>query len=565
MALFDSIISGAADKFGLGDKAGTLLASLMGLMTNNETGGFSGFINRIKDAGLGDQVSSWIGSGDSTALTSDQVTSALGADEVKSIADSAGVDTNTASSALGFMIPQVVDKLSPDGELPDNDSIFSKISGFVGGLGGAAAGAFAGIAGTAGAVASGAVGAAGDAAGAVGDAAGAAVDKGKEVAGAAAGAVGDAAGAAVDKGKQAASAAAGAVGDTAHAVSDKASSAIKGVTDSIDGDGSGSILKWLIPLLLLILLLFIGFKFCGKNTTGGADTNANQEANASGETSELTQSTIKVESKDNKYFLTGTVNSEQTKADVTTEAGNVWGKDNVDASGLTVDTKAAAFSDGWLDNFKKTLALPGFKTWTGGSIAWVGTAINTAGTLPDGAVDKLKEYFTGWTVNSGDSAGDKADRQLTQIKLGDETLEAYPGGIEDQLITFINSDEYKNATDDQLKDKWFVFDDLVFKFGGTTLEPTSNRQLDNIAKILKFYPDVKMKIGGYTDKKGNPETNKKLSGDRAKTVQAELAKRGVGAQVPETEGYGDEFAKVPADASDQERAADRRTSARLLK
>ncbi|ANI90254.1 hypothetical protein A9P82_13710 [Arachidicoccus ginsenosidimutans] len=159
-----------------------------------------------------------------------------------------------------------------------------------------------------------------------------------------------------------------------------------------------------------------------------------------------------------------------------------------------------------------------------------------------------------------------AVRTLTAVVLPNgDTLQAYPGGIEDQLVKFIESDDYKNATDSTLKDKWFNFDDLNFKFGTTELDSTSTRQLNNIAAILKAFPDVKMKIGGYTDKKGDSTANLKLSDSRAKAVQTALNAAGVGSQVPEATGYGSQFATVAADASDSARAVDRRTSVRLIK
>jgi outer membrane protein OmpA-like peptidoglycan-associated protein len=155
---------------------------------------------------------------------------------------------------------------------------------------------------------------------------------------------------------------------------------------------------------------------------------------------------------------------------------------------------------------------------------------------------------------------------MTEVSLPDGTkLEAYPNGIEDQLIRFIQSADYKNGTADSLKDKWFDFDDLNFKFGTTELVPESKRQLDNIVAILKAFPDVRIKIGGYTDKKGDDAANKKLSDGRAKAVKAALDKAGVGAQVPEAEGYGEERATVAETASDEERKVDRKTSVRLLK
>jgi outer membrane protein OmpA-like peptidoglycan-associated protein/uncharacterized protein YidB (DUF937 family) len=532
MALFDSIISSASEKLDLGDKSGTLLAALLALMTNQETGGFAGFIDRFREAGLGDMVTSWITSGDNAEISDEQVESAFGEETITTISEEVGIEREKTKEALAFMTPKVVDSLSPDGEVPDEESLLSKIGGFLTGMGGATAGA-------------------------VGDAAGATVDKGKEV-------VGDAA---------------EAVGDVAGAAADKAGNAFESVGDVFDGgDNGGSILKWLLPLILLGVLIVLGFMFCSGNTgVKPADPNSNKaeteggKATEGGKTTDVGTPAVSLEAKDGKYFLTGTVKDEATKNNILKEAEATFGVGNVDASGLKVDATVADLKAGWFDGFKSLL--PDLKGWKTGTISWTGDKLSTAGEIPGAVTDKLKSLFGGWSFSSGGDGADSgddgakdADRELTEVTLSGETkLQAYPGGIEDQLIKFIQSDEYKNATDEELKNKWFDFDDLNFKFGSTELVAESKRQLDNIVAILKEYPDVKIKIGGYTDKKGNDANNKKLSDSRAKAVQAALEKAGVGAQVPEAEGYGEEFAKVDESASDEERASDRKTSIRLLK
>ena len=143
-------------------------------------------------------------------------------------------------------------------------------------------------------------------------------------------------------------------------------------------------------------------------------------------------------------------------------------------------------------------------------------------------------------------------------------LDANKGGIEDQLVTFLNSD-WKSLSADSLKNRWFDFDNLNFNTGNAILIPASEKQLDNIAEILKAFPDAKIKIGGYTDVTGNAATNKKLSQDRADAAKAGLTKRGVGAQVTGADGYGSQFAKYPATASDEEKAMDRHVSVSVRK
>jgi outer membrane protein OmpA-like peptidoglycan-associated protein len=157
-------------------------------------------------------------------------------------------------------------------------------------------------------------------------------------------------------------------------------------------------------------------------------------------------------------------------------------------------------------------------------------------------------------------------KELSTIDLDGVSLKGYANGLEDQIIKFVKAPEFANLTEDQLKEKWFNFDNVNFVFGKTDqLEPGSEVQLDNITAILKKYPTAKIKLGAYTDKVGGAEKNKEISQKRADFLKAELAKRGVGAQVISAEGYGQEFAKVPETATDEERASDRKMSLRFTK
>ena len=157
-------------------------------------------------------------------------------------------------------------------------------------------------------------------------------------------------------------------------------------------------------------------------------------------------------------------------------------------------------------------------------------------------------------------------KELSTIDLDGVSLKGYANGLEDQIIKFVKAPEFATLTEDQLKEKWFNFDNVNFVFGKTDqLESGSEVQLDNLAAILKKYPTAKIKLGAYSDKKGDDAKNKEISQKRADFLKAELAKRGVGAQVVSAEGYGEEFAKVPETATDEERASDRRMSLRFTK
>jgi len=148
-------------------------------------------------------------------------------------------------------------------------------------------------------------------------------------------------------------------------------------------------------------------------------------------------------------------------------------------------------------------------------------------------------------------------RESIKVTLPDGvTLNAYKGGIEDQLVQFLKDDSRPAG-----KDVWFDFDNLNFKTGGAELTAESQEQVQHIAAILKAFPEAKIKIGGYTDRTGDSLANIQLSRSRATAVQTALQGMEVDAdQLLGAEGYGSQFAKAPADAPDEERKKDRRIS-----
>lgn len=138
-------------------------------------------------------------------------------------------------------------------------------------------------------------------------------------------------------------------------------------------------------------------------------------------------------------------------------------------------------------------------------------------------------------------------------------LNAPEKGIENQVVTWM-SDKTKMVD----KTTWFNFDRLLFETGKSTLKPESQEQLKNMSEIMKAFPTMEVKLGGYTDNTGNAAANLKLSGDRAKSVMAELVKSGVAASRVAAEGYGDQF-PVASNDTEEGRAQNRRIAVRITK
>lgn len=159
------------------------------------------------------------------------------------------------------------------------------------------------------------------------------------------------------------------------------------------------------------------------------------------------------------------------------------------------------------------------------------------------------------TATTG-AVADAANKVVEALKVslpGGTVLNVPKGSLEDKIVTFIQSKDTVSKT------LWFDFDRLLFETGKATLKPESEQQLKNAAAIMKAFPKVKIKVGGYTDNVGNAAANMKLSGDRAKNVMGELVKLGVAANRMTSEGYG---ANNPVASNDTEegRAQNRRIS-----
>lgn len=408
--------------------------NILGDLLNTNNGVVSGLLQNIfgdKVGGLINGISSFSGVESSKVNSLLGVVTGAGVGSISKVVSENNLDVRGITSLIDSQ------KDSIAGLMPEGLSLPAL------GLGGffASLPALGGIADAVGSVA----GKVGDVAGNVGDLAGNVAGKVGGVAGSVAGKVGDVA---------------GNVGDLAGDVAGK----VGNVAETTVKEGS-SLIKWLLPLLLLLLGGAFLFKKCGKDKGAEATT------------------------------------TEVVGAEATAEG------DNAGVDGETTDVELAD---------------------------------ETATTV--------------------------GDRVLEEIDLNGTKLKVYANGLESQIINFLKDGNYEKLSDEELKEKWFDFDNVTFVFGKTNqITEESKGQLQNLATVLKAYPNTKVKIGAYTDKKGGEEGNLKISQERAGFIKSELTRLGVGAQVESSEGYGEKFAKVDENASDEERKADRKISIRFVK
>ncbi len=129
--MFDMLIKEVAAKFGLGDKAGWILSTLLGFMFQKQTGGLSGFLDLFKQKGLASIASTWLGSkGLPQAINPTQLENVIGGNLIKEIASKTGLASGPIGGALAFMLPKIIRALTPDGTVPTG--IPSAISQYLG-------------------------------------------------------------------------------------------------------------------------------------------------------------------------------------------------------------------------------------------------------------------------------------------------------------------------------------------------------------------------------------------------------------------------------------------------
>jgi outer membrane protein OmpA-like peptidoglycan-associated protein/uncharacterized protein YidB (DUF937 family) len=131
MTILEPIINEVSEQFGLRGKASPLMTGLLSLISNERTGGLQGFLDQFRRAGLGEIVSSWVSRGSNTPITTEQLERSIGGDTVNRLASNAGVARAGAGSALAYMIPRVVDLLTPEGVVPSR--LPAWVSSYLGG------------------------------------------------------------------------------------------------------------------------------------------------------------------------------------------------------------------------------------------------------------------------------------------------------------------------------------------------------------------------------------------------------------------------------------------------
>jgi uncharacterized protein YidB (DUF937 family) len=111
-----------------GGGKGQLMQILLSMLASGKLGGLDGLLNKFNNNGMQNQLASWVGTQPNEPVSAAQVEQALGTDTVNEIAQQAGMDQSEAAHGLAEIIPQFVDKVTPTGEMPDQNVISEALS-----------------------------------------------------------------------------------------------------------------------------------------------------------------------------------------------------------------------------------------------------------------------------------------------------------------------------------------------------------------------------------------------------------------------------------------------------
>src|SRR5215472_6409444 len=119
MGAFDFLLQQMEERFGISSASASSLMSGLVSLIQGQAGGLSGFLDRFKQAGFGDITASWLGGATTPrAISADGLQSVLGSTTISNLATKAGLPVTTAASGLAFLLPNLIQKLTPGGVIP---------------------------------------------------------------------------------------------------------------------------------------------------------------------------------------------------------------------------------------------------------------------------------------------------------------------------------------------------------------------------------------------------------------------------------------------------------------
>jgi uncharacterized protein YidB (DUF937 family) len=119
MGIFDDVKAAAGMGGALQNMHPGMLSAVMEYVNSPQVGGISGLQRMFQEKGLGGIVSSWISTGQNLPISDDQLQNVLHSDALQQVAQRCGVDPSQLTSMMSTLLPHVIDKMTPNGHVPD--------------------------------------------------------------------------------------------------------------------------------------------------------------------------------------------------------------------------------------------------------------------------------------------------------------------------------------------------------------------------------------------------------------------------------------------------------------
>jgi uncharacterized protein YidB (DUF937 family) len=127
MGLFDQVVGAVMSGQTAEGAANPLLAGIMQLVNDPQTGGLAGLVQAFQNGGLGEIAKSWVSTGQNLPISAEQIQSVLGSSGLlQNLASQFGLSSEQVSGQLAELLPQVVDKLTPNGTLPESNDLLAQ-------------------------------------------------------------------------------------------------------------------------------------------------------------------------------------------------------------------------------------------------------------------------------------------------------------------------------------------------------------------------------------------------------------------------------------------------------
>ena len=122
MGMLDGLLGGLMGGGTGASQQGQSPLMMMALQLIQQNGGLPGIISKLQNGGMAQQVGSWVGTGQNVPISGSQLQEVLGSGSIGQIAQQLGMSHGDTSSNLAQVLPQLIDHLTPHGQVPDDHS-----------------------------------------------------------------------------------------------------------------------------------------------------------------------------------------------------------------------------------------------------------------------------------------------------------------------------------------------------------------------------------------------------------------------------------------------------------